>query len=81
MKLAAFRSAANAAIRARRADAGDNYIVDHADGTLYLFSVWANAADIAFDARMNRSDACFRAEYQRACAVERAGLTVHYPRQ
>lgn len=81
MKLAALRSAANAAIRARLADAGDNYIVDHADGTLYLFSVWANEVDIAFDARITRRDACFKAEYQRACAVERASRTVHYPQQ
>lgn len=80
MTLHAFQAAAHVAIDARTVDAGDNYIVDHRDGTLYLFSVWANAQSIAFDQVFNRGDAAYRPEYREACSIERAGRTIHVAR-
>ena len=80
MTLAAFQTAAGQAIHAGTVTAGDNYIVDHQDGTVYLFGVWANRPSIAFDQLYRRDAPDYRAEYRRACSVERANHTLHFPR-
>ena len=57
--------------------AGPNYIVDHNDGSVYEFSVWANHFGIAYGHLYERGDDRWQREYEYAVTH---GNTIHRPR-